>query len=237
MGVDPTVYLESDSSSGPTAAAIVAVRWPDDRRERSSVTDGPDGAIMGDVFDIDDFVQSCRDCLEETEPRRAIRETVARAVSDPASVRAALRSEQAGISFLHRSDELTVLHVVWAPGMQLFPHDHRMWACIGIHDGREDNQFFRRAGQGGGLVDSGGKRLDETDVVLLGDDTVHSVTNPLRSPTGAIHVYGGDFVAQPRSQWVPPTLIEEPYDVDRVNRVFADANDAWHAAGTTPTGS
>ena len=149
-------------------------------------------------------------------------------MSDPASVRTALRSEQAGITFLHRADELTILHVVWAPGMRLFPHDHRMWACIGIHDGREDNQFFRRSEQGSGLVDSGGKRLDETDVVLLGDDTVHSVTNPLRVPTGAIHVYGGDFVAQPRSQWVPPALTEQPYDVDVVNRVFAEANDAWH---------
>jgi hypothetical protein len=49
-------------------------------------------------------------------------------------------------------------------------------------------------------------------------------------PTGAIHVYGGDFVAQPRSQWAPPDLLEEPYDVERVNRVFADANGAWHTS-------
>jgi predicted metal-dependent enzyme (double-stranded beta helix superfamily) len=183
------------------------------------------------VFDLDDFLQACRDCLDETEPRLAIRDTVARAVSEPASVRHALRSEVAGITFLHRADDLTVLHVVWAPGMQLFPHDHRMWACIGIHDGREDNQFFRRAEQGHGLVESGGKRLDESDVVLLGDDTVHSVTNPLGAPTGAIHVYGGDFVTQPRSQWAPPDLIEQPYDGAAVNQVFADANAAWHASG------
>jgi len=58
---------------------------------------------------------------------------------------------------------------------------------------------------------------------------VHSVTNPLGVPTGAIHVYGGDFVAQPRSQWAPPEQLEEPYDVERVNRVFADANAAWHS--------
>jgi len=189
---------------------------------------------MATVFDVDDFIQTCLDCLDEGEPRRAIREAVARAVSDPASVRAALRSEQAGIRFIHRSDDLTILHVVWAPGMRLFPHDHRMWACIGIHDGREDNEFFRRSGDGSGLIDSGGKRLDQTDVVLLGDDTVHSVTNPLRVPTGAIHVYGGDFVAQPRSQWVSPSSTEEPYDVEIVNRVFADANAAWHDADSSP---
>ena len=42
---------------------------------------------------------------------------------------------------------LTVLNVVWAPGMVLPPHDHRMWAAIGIYAGQEDNEFFRRDGE------------------------------------------------------------------------------------------
>jgi predicted metal-dependent enzyme (double-stranded beta helix superfamily) len=106
--------------------------------------------------------------------------------------------------------------------MQLPAHDHRMWAAIGIYAGQEDNAFFRRAGQT--LTDSGGKELRERDVLLLGDDAIHSVTNPLRSCTGAIHVYGGDFVATPRSQWSGETRTEEPYDIDYVLRLFEDAN-------------
>ena len=28
--------------------------------------------------------------------------------------------------------------------MTLFPHDHAMWAVIGIYGGREDNIFWKR---------------------------------------------------------------------------------------------
>ena len=41
-----------------------------------------------------------------------------------------------------------VLNVVWAPRMSIYPHDHRMWAVIGIYGGAEDNTLFRRGPQG-----------------------------------------------------------------------------------------
>src|SRR5206468_922251 len=102
-----------------------------------------------------------------------------RHLTDSASVAAALEHHHAGITPLHRADDLTILNVVWGPGMRLQPHDHRMWASIGIYAGREHNSFFRRSGTT--IVDSGGKELNERDVLLLGDEVVHSVTNPLRS--------------------------------------------------------
>ena len=39
------------------------------------------------------------------------------------------------------------------------------------------------------------------DVCTLGKDIIHSVTNPLCKLSSAIHIYGGDFVAQSREQW------------------------------------
>jgi predicted metal-dependent enzyme (double-stranded beta helix superfamily) len=66
-------------------------------------------------------------------------------------------------------------------------------------------------------------------VFSLGADAVHSVDNPTWRFTGAIHVYGGDFVNQPRSQWDPDSLVEQPYDMEQVRRVFAEANAAWAA--------
>ena len=56
----------------------------------------------------------------------------------PTVIAEALRPEQAGITLLHQADDLTVLNVVWAPRMSIYPHDHRMWAIIGIYGGRED---------------------------------------------------------------------------------------------------
>ena len=144
-----------------------------------------------------------------------MRETLERAVSEPAAVGEALRPTEGGFTLLHHAPDLTVLHVVWAPGMRIFPHDHQMWAAIGIYAGQEDNEFFRRAGADGrGLTGSGGRELAVGDVLLLGDDAIHAVTNPLSRLTGAIHVYAGDFVNEPRSQWGPGPVEERPYDIE-----------------------
>ena len=118
-----------------------------------------------------------------------------------------------------------MLHVVWAPGMRIYPHDHRMWATIGIYAGREDNAFYRRATHDRSiLVESGGKQLGVGDVTTLGDDTIHSVANTSGVLTAAIHVYGGDFVNEPRSQWGPGPERERPYDVGQAQQEFADAD-------------
>jgi predicted metal-dependent enzyme (double-stranded beta helix superfamily) len=180
------------------------------------------------MFDLDEFLDQCRHARDESEPRVAVRDVVRRAVADPSSVAATFNPERAGINLVHQADDLTVLHVVWAPGMSIYPHDHRMWAIIGIYEGAEDNAFYRREAPGApALTESGGKRLLGGDVLVLGDDTIHGVTNPLDHLTGAIHVYGGDLVAQPRSQWGPGDRVERPYDFAEANQQFADANAAW----------
>jgi predicted metal-dependent enzyme (double-stranded beta helix superfamily) len=183
------------------------------------------------MFDVDHFVAECVACIEEPEPRKAVRELLTRTMRTPDPVADRLRPERAGITLLHNTDDLTVIDVVWAPGMSLFPHEHRMWAAIAIYTGIEDNAFFRRPPDGApGLVESGGKRIEQSDVTMLGADTIHSVSNPASKPTGAIHVYGGDFVNRPRSQWRPPDFVEEPYDMRVVAEQFANANSQWDAA-------
>lgn len=177
------------------------------------------------MLDVDQLIADLRDARAEDQPRLATKEVLERALHDAAGFGEALRPARAGIEFLHHSPEHTVLHVVWAPGMQLWPHDHRMWAAIGIYAGQEDNAFYRR--NGATLTESGGQELRVGDVALLGDDTIHGVTNPLRTLTAAIHVYGGDFINQPRSQWGPGPLEERPYDIATARQQFAEANAAW----------
>ena len=62
------------------------------------------------------------------------------------------------------------------------------------------------------------------NAALLGRDIIHSVTNPVPRLTAALHVYGGDFYARPRSEWDPETLSKEPYDVTKTLRLFEQAN-------------
>jgi predicted metal-dependent enzyme (double-stranded beta helix superfamily) len=97
---------------------------------------------------------------------------------------------------------------------------------IGVYSGREDNIFWRRIkdGEDGKIEAAGAEALEEGDAVPLGRDIIHSVTNPVRRLTGAIHVYGGDFFAKDRSEWDPGTLLEGRYDVDKNMRLFEESN-------------
>jgi len=182
------------------------------------------------MFDLDRFIADCRAALSAHLPQTAVRELLAQAMARASDVEQALGTPRKGGFFtLHHSAELTILNVVWTPGMAIYPHDHGMWAVIGLYGGREDNTFYRRGPQG--LIVAGGKQLERTDTTLLGETIIHAVANPLRSFTGAIHVYGGDFFGTPRSEWTPDALTERPFDMERARQVYTEANDRWRREG------
>jgi predicted metal-dependent enzyme (double-stranded beta helix superfamily) len=177
--------------------------------------------------DLERFVADCRAAHAADGSHKAVREVVARAVADPGSVLRWLgEPKRAEVQKLFHSPELTILNVIWAPYMTIYPHNHRMWAVIGVYTGREDNIFWRRVpGAGRGRVEAAGAQaLCERDAVPLGPQIIHSVTNPIPRLTGAIHVYGGDFFGAERSEWDPETLAEGRYDAQKTMRYFEQAN-------------
>jgi predicted metal-dependent enzyme (double-stranded beta helix superfamily) len=179
------------------------------------------------MTDTDELIRACVEALGESDQRGAVREALSRFVA-VRTLTGDAEKVSVGLHVLYRSPDLTVLDVIWPPSMTLFPHDHRMWATIGIYQGREDNTFYRRSGTS--LVRSGGKELADGAVLLLGEEVIHGVHNPARhSYTGAIHVYAGDFVGTPRSQWDPSSLAEEPYDLDAVGREFQRAEASFRS--------
>jgi predicted metal-dependent enzyme (double-stranded beta helix superfamily) len=179
------------------------------------------------MFDLDRFIADCRAALKEAPGHRAVREVVARAVSDPDAVlRRIGEPRRAEVGRLHVSPDLVVLNVVWAPYMTVAPHNHNMWAVIGIYTGCEHNMFWRRLpdAEGGKIEAAGAKAMSRKDAVPLGQDIIHSVTNPIPRLTGAIHVYGGDFFGTGRSEWDPESLLEHPSSAEAAIRRFEEAN-------------
>jgi predicted metal-dependent enzyme (double-stranded beta helix superfamily) len=188
------------------------------------------------MFDVETFVEDCKAAVAERAGPLAVRDLVARAVSDPAAVLEGLgEPTEAGFQPLYRDDDLTILNFAWAPLMSLLPHDHNgMWAVIGLYSGREDNIFWRRTEET--IETSGAEALSTGEVTVLGGNVVHSVLNPIRKMTLALHVYGGDFFAPGRSEWDPETLVRRPFDVEASARLFAEANARFAAGAAAVSG-
>jgi predicted metal-dependent enzyme (double-stranded beta helix superfamily) len=174
------------------------------------------------MFSREQFIQDCIDA--RSEGQRGLREVMARAVSQGSRLLSALgEPEHAGIETLHRSADLTVLNFTWAPYMNLLPHNHQMFAIIGIYSGREDNLFWRRTGDS--IEAAGARSLGAGQVATLGTHVIHSVLNPLAKMTCALHVYGGDFFAppSPRSEWDHESLSERPWNLETTKSAFSEA--------------
>lgn len=180
-------------------------------------------------MELEQLIADCKAALAERAPTTAVREIVARAVADRATLEKMIGTpERGGVNCLYAAGDLTILNVVWAPFMTIKPHNHNMWAVIGVYGGREDNIFWRRIKDDpeGRIEAAGAKSIGPAEVRPLGEEIIHSVTNPTTKLTGAIHVYGGDFFEVRRSEWDPLNLEERPYDLRGNMKLFVDANRA-----------
>jgi predicted metal-dependent enzyme (double-stranded beta helix superfamily) len=179
------------------------------------------------MFSLDNLISDCKSAIAGGRTAQAeVRDILSKAVSEPGSVLKELgEPESGGIVKLHDDGELTIINVIWAPHMTILPHNHEMWANIGIYTGREDNIFWRRVkdSDDGFIEAAGAESLGLKDSTTLGRDIIHSVTNPLSKLTGAIHIYGGDFFRIERSEWDPESHTEQAYDMQKNLRMLEDA--------------
>ena len=176
------------------------------------------------MFNLDNFIESCESAVTNNETHLEIKEIVEKAVSDPESLMKAVgEPSKTGASPVFSSSKLTIVNVVWAPWVTIYPHNHNIWAVIGIYSGREDNIFWRRISEDkqGRIEAAGARSLCLGDVTPLGPDIIHSVNNPIPRNSGAIHIYGGDFFhVENRSEWDPEDLTEHEYNAENVKNVL-----------------
>ena len=188
------------------------------------------------MLEVAEIVERCQTAIAETTPPLAVRDVLTELVSDPGAVAAAIGPiTEGGIKLLHRADDLTVLHIAWTPGIVLNPHEHAMFAVVGMYGGQEDNAFFRRSEHG--LESTGGRELTPGEVLVMGHDAIHAVANTRREFAVALHVYGGDFFEGARSEWDEDTFEEQPRDVAGTMLRFAAANAAWELENRSGPGA
>ena len=71
---------------------------------------------------------------------------------------------------------------------------------------------------------TGSRDAEAGDVLMLGSQAIHSVSNPTRQWTAALHVYGGDFFNEARTQWGTIDGPGEPFDAESTRAVLAAAD-------------
>jgi predicted metal-dependent enzyme (double-stranded beta helix superfamily) len=98
------------------------------------------------MFDKERFVEECRTALKASDAHAAIRELVARAVSEPAHiVRALGEPRRAGVETIYKAEDLTILNLCWGPRMVFKPHDHRMCGPSSASTAGANRTFFTGA--------------------------------------------------------------------------------------------
>ncbi|WNH10317.1 hypothetical protein [Thalassobellus suaedae] len=178
-----------------------------------------------ELIEMQKFIEDCIAANKESNPQEAVKAVLAKGVSNPSAMLKAIgEPTEAGLKVFLRSKELTIFAASWTPQMNLMPHNHHMWANIGIYTGREDNIIWERNKENELKADDV-RCLFAGDVATLNTNAIHSVTNPLQRFTGGLHIYGGDFFATERSQWNPETLKEEPSNGDVIRNIFKKANE------------
>jgi len=161
------------------------------------------------TFNLNRFIDACLEGASDATPTESVRQLLQAAVGDP-SLGAAMPATQQDETLLHASAGLTIYSLRLTPRIHYPPHDHRMTAVIGLYEGVETNYFYRREGPRLSRATVSVSRAPE--VVVLPPDAIHSVANPGRIYSRAIHVYFGPLTQVTRSVWAVDGTQERPFD-------------------------
>lgn len=163
--------------------------------------------VLDFITEVADIV---RQDLGEHETTRRVRERLARAIEQGFSLPEQVKRPNPDRYvmypiFVAPDSSFCVASAVWGVGQQTPVHDHGVWGVVGIAEGVEREEAFRR-GPGGPLVHHSTNDLTPGDVIVCctTDQDLHRVSAVGEQPCVGIHVYGGDI----------GTIRRRSYDVD-----------------------
>lgn len=181
---------------------------------------------------IQELVERCRDAATTQEPAADVVEVLDAFLHQPRLEQQLGTADRSTYEALYRGRDLLVLHGVVPPTPRpVDPHDHRMWAVIGVYHGQEDNWLFVRTDRALELTERLSVRAGE--IRQLDASTIHSVQAAGGGYLGAVHVYGGDLFATPRSTWRDG--VEQPNDESVLPAFFERLRTREHALGRAMT--
>lgn len=167
---------------------------------------------------IQELIERCRDAATTQQPATGVTEALDAFLHQPRLEQQLGRADRSTYEALYRGPDILVLHGVVPPTPRpVDPHDHRLWAVIGVYHGQENNQLFARTA-GATLEPTERFSVRAGEIRQLDASTIHSVQAAGGRYLGAVHVYGGDLFATPRSTWHDG--VEQPNDESALPALF-----------------
>ena len=152
-------------------------------------------------MDLATLIEGCKDAVKGNDPTTNVMNVLGEFLRQPNPASQLGSVERSTFDVMYRADDLLVLHA-FAPPLPspVDPHNHQMWAVVGVYRGEEKNQLFE-VGDDSQLEPTERFSLKPGDLRLLDPSTIHSVQSGPDDYLGAVHVYGGDLIGTPRSMW------------------------------------
>lgn len=168
---------------------------------------------------IQELVERCRDAVTAQDPVATVMAELDAFLHQRNLEQQLGTAQRSTYEALYRGSDLLVLHGVVPPTPKpVDPHDHRMWAVIGVYHGQEDNQLYARTDDAA-LEPIERFSVSAGEIRSLDSSTIHSVQAAGGQYLGAVHVYGGDLFGTPRSAWRDG--VEQPNDESAMPALFA----------------
>jgi predicted metal-dependent enzyme (double-stranded beta helix superfamily) len=167
---------------------------------------------------VQELIDRCRDAATTDDPVAGVMAVLDAFLHQPNLERQLGRADRSTYEALYRGPDLLVLHAVVPPTPRpVDPHEHRMWAVIGVYRGQEDNQLFARSDRAA-LEPTERFSITPGEIRPLDVSTIHTVQAVGGHYLGAVHVYGGDLFGTPRSTWRDG--VEQPNDESALPAFF-----------------
>ena len=167
---------------------------------------------------FDQLITDLRDAAGTADAEAAVKAILADFVSDPAAAKAALADDTEDDVILFEDERISIWFCRFQPGATVPPHNHCMSATIGVFQGVERNDLYRRD-------DAAMPELAEStpiaagEVVQIAADAVHGVTCISDVPSEAIHVYLGALTRTDRSLFDLDAGAELPFTDENYHRL------------------
>ena len=167
---------------------------------------------------IDQLITDLKDAADAADAEAAVKVILANFVRDPAAAKASLPDDIADDVILFEDDRVSIWFCRFQPGASVPPHNHRMSATIGVFQGVEQNDLYRRDDAAMPVL-AESTAITAGEVVQIAADAVHGVTCTSDVPSEAIHVYLGALTRTDRSLFDLYAGAELPFTDENYHRL------------------